>query len=183
VNSKPASPSIRSIRAEESIMSAFYDIAQALYDSDFGTALRESQYAFPVVEGIHLLGLAFSVGLLAIVDLRLAGVLLRETPVFYVLRQLRPFIIAGFTATFTTGVLLFWAMSIKLLSNPALPVKFVFILLAGINFLWFERRLAPQAGDWQDHAIPPAQVRVAGWTSLVLWSVVVMAGRLIPYLG
>ncbi|WP_026191741.1 DUF6644 family protein [Methylosinus sp. LW4] len=164
-------------------MSTLYDLAQALYDSDFGTALRESQYAFPFVEGIHLLGLSFSVGLLAIVDLRLAGILLRDVPGLYLLRQLRPFIVGGFIATFATGVLLFWAMSIKLLSNPALPVKFVFILLAGINFLWFERRLAPSAGDWAERAILPTKVRIAGWTSLVLWSVVVMAGRLIPYLG
>ncbi|HMK89700.1 MAG TPA: DUF6644 family protein [Methylocystis sp.] len=164
-------------------MSVLYDFAQLLYDSDFGTALRESQYAFPVIEGTHLLGLAFSVGLLAIVDLRLAGVVLKDAPLLDVLRQLRPFIIGGFILTFATGSLLFWALSIKLLVNPAFPVKFLFILLAGANFLWFELGLAPGAVEWANHAIPPIKVRVAGWTSLVLWSVVVMAGRLIPYLG
>jgi len=40
------------------------EIAQQLYDSQLGTALRESVYAFPIVEGLHLIGLAFSVGLL-----------------------------------------------------------------------------------------------------------------------
>lgn len=164
-------------------MSAFYNFAQLLYDSDVGTALRESQYAFPVVEGTHLLGLAFSVGLLAIVDLRLAGVWLREEPLPDVLAQLRPFIVVGFIATFATGFLLFWALSIKLLENPAFPVKFIFILLAGANFLWFELALAPRASEWADRPIPPGKVRLAGWTSLVLWSAVVMAGRLIPYLG
>lgn len=164
-------------------MSVFYDFAQLLYDSDFGTALRESQYAFPIVEGIHLLGLAFSVGLLAFVDLRLAGVLLRDQPVPDILSQLRPFIFAGFIITFVTGFLLFWAISIKLLPNPALPVKFVFILLAGLNFLWFELGLAPSASKWGYRPLPPVKVRVAGWTSLVLWSLVVTAGRLIPYLG
>jgi hypothetical protein len=164
-------------------MSVLYDFAQLLYDSEFGTALRESQYAFPLVEGIHLLGLAFSVGLLAIVDLRLAGVWLRDEPLLDVLAQLRPFILAGFVVTFATGFLLFWALSIKLLANPAFPVKFGFILLAGANFLWFELGLAPRAAEWANRPIPPLEVRIAGWTSLALWSVVVMAGRLIPYLG
>ena len=164
-------------------MSAFYDFAQLLYDSDFGTALRESQYAFPIIEGTHLLGLAFSVGLLAIVDLRLAGVLLREEPLLSVLRALRPFVLAGFVLTFATGFLLFWALSIKLLANPIFAIKFVFILLAGANFLWFELVLAPKASEWADDPLPPRNVRAAGWTSLVLWTLVVMAGRLIPYLG
>ncbi len=159
-------------------------LRNCLYDSDFGTALRESQYAFPVVEGVHLLGLAFSVGLLAFVDLRLAGVLLRDEPVLRVLGQLRPFILGGFAITFTTGVLLFWAMSIKLLPNPIFPVKLIFILLAGVNFLWFEFGVG--ARRCRMEAIVRSLLswaRVAGWTSLVLWSVVVISGRLIPYLG
>jgi hypothetical protein len=164
-------------------MSTLYDFAQLLYDSDFGTALRESQYAFPVVEGVHLLGLAFSVGLLAFADLRLAGVLLRDEPVLHVLGQLRPFILGGFAITFATGVMLFWAMSIKLLANPVFPVKLIFILLAGVNFLWFEFGVARDAAEWSDRPVPPVRARVAGWTSLVLWSVVVVSGRLIPYLG
>jgi hypothetical protein len=164
-------------------MSDFYDFAQWLYDSEFGTALRESQYVFPLVEGTHLLGLAFSVGLLALVDLRLAGVWLRDAPVQEVLTQLRPFIIAGFVVTFATGLLLFSALSIKLLAGPVFPVKFFFIFLAGVNFLWFELGLAPHAAEWANRSFPPLKVRVAGWTSLALWSVVVMSGRLIPYLG
>jgi hypothetical protein len=100
-----------------------------------------------------------------------------------VLRQLRPFIFVGFVVTFVTGFLLFWALSIKLLPNPALSVKFVFILLAGANFLWFELGLAPRSAQWANRPVPPVSVRLAGWTSLILWSAVVMAGRLIPYLG
>lgn len=40
------------------------EIAQLLENSEFGTALRESQYMFPIVEGVHLLGLALSFGLI-----------------------------------------------------------------------------------------------------------------------
>lgn len=164
-------------------MSVLYDFAQLLYDSDFGTALRESQYAFPAVEGIHLLGLAFSIGLLAFADLRLVGVLLRDEPVLDVLRQLRPFILGGFAITFATGAMLFWALSIKLLPNPIFSVKLIFILLAGLNFLWFEFGVMRGAAEWSDHPVPPVNARIAGWTSLAFWSAVVISGRLIPYLG
>jgi hypothetical protein len=164
-------------------MSAFHDFAQALYDSGFGTALRESQYAFPLVEGTHLLSLAFSVGLLALIDLRLTGLFLRRVPAAEILTQLRPWVLGGFAVTFLSGSLLFWATSIKVLDSPVLPVKFLFILLSGLNFLWFEFKFGSKTGEWKKEAALPGGVRFAGAASLLLWSVVVLSGRLIPYLG
>ena len=49
------------------------EFLQLLHDSQLGTALRESYFAFPIVEGIHLIGLAVSIGLIAFTDLRLIG--------------------------------------------------------------------------------------------------------------
>ncbi len=49
------------------------EFLQVLHDSQIGTDLRESLYMFPLVEGIHLIGLAVSIGLLFLADLRLVG--------------------------------------------------------------------------------------------------------------
>ena len=42
----------------------FYDLVLRLQETDFSTWLRESQYAFPLIEAAHLLGLALSFGLI-----------------------------------------------------------------------------------------------------------------------
>jgi hypothetical protein len=52
---------------------SLHDLFQAMYDSRLGTALAESLYVYPMVEGIHLLSLAFSFGLIVLVDLHLLG--------------------------------------------------------------------------------------------------------------
>ena len=62
------------------------------------TALRESFYVFPIVEGTHVISLALSVGLVIWFDLRLAGWILRDQPVSAVFRPIRPFMLAGFAA-------------------------------------------------------------------------------------
>jgi hypothetical protein len=82
--------------------------AEAIEQSRIGLALAESTFAFPLIEAAHLLGLALSFGLLAIADLRLLSLLLRQVPAADVLRQLRPWIFSGFALTFITGGLLFW---------------------------------------------------------------------------
>lgn len=155
---------------------------QTLYDSDTGTALRESLYMFPLVEGIHLVGLAFSFGLILFTDLRLIGWFLPQVPVSELLRRLRPWLIGGFASTFITGFLLTMAEGPRLLEIPVFPIKLGLIVLAGINALWFELRFGRHINQWDQRALPLG-AKLAGWTSLVSWSLVVICGRMIPYLA
>jgi hypothetical protein len=157
--------------------------AQVLYDSEVGTALRESVYAFPIVEGLHLIGLAFSVGLILFVDLRLVGLVFRNVPVPDVLRPLRPWLLGGFTLTFITGIFLFIAEASKIIDFVVLPLKLFLIVLAGINALWFELKWGRRVDEWAGQDVLPKAVRFAGWSSIALWSSVVICGRLIPYLS
>lgn len=159
------------------------EFAQQLNDSELGTALRESVYAFPIVEGLHLIGLTLSVGLILFVDLRLLGLFLAEVPVEKVMRPLRPWLLGGFAATLATGVLLFIAAASKIILLPVFIFKLLFIALAGINAWWFEHRWGRHVDEWGSQSSLPQGVRIAGFTSLALWSLVVIAGRLIPYLS
>jgi len=59
-------------------MTSILEIAQAIESSQVGVAIAESTIVFPLIESAHLLGLALSVGLLLIVDLRLLGVVLKK---------------------------------------------------------------------------------------------------------
>ena len=47
-----------------------FALAAWLEQTRVGSAIAEGRYAFPIIEGIHLIGLAAAVGLLMLVDLR-----------------------------------------------------------------------------------------------------------------
>ncbi len=159
------------------------EFSQVLYDSELGTALRESVYMFPLIEGLHLIGLALSIGLLFFVDLRLLGQFLPHLPVEQILHPLRPWLLSGFVLTFITGILLFIAAAAKIILLPVFFYKLGFIALAGLNALWFEWKWGRKIYGWGSHSVLPTPVRLAGLTSLTLWSLVMIAGRLIPYLS
>jgi hypothetical protein len=137
---------------------------------------------FPLVEGTHLIGLGLSVGLILITDLRLVGLFLRNVPVEDVLKELRPWLLAGFAITFGTGILLIWAEGPKIWEIPVFPIKLLLIVLGGLNAIWFELKYGRYVSVWGKHPTFPKGVRVAGWLSFVSWSAVVVCGRLIPYL-
>jgi hypothetical protein len=166
--------------AKAAPMTTLLQLAEALQQSAIGTAIREAPVGYPFIEGLHLLGLALSFGLIVFIDLRLAGLLLRDVPARRLLDPLRPWVFAGFLGTFTTGVLLFWAAAADLLANPSFIAKVVLMALALANALAFEWA-ARRRHEALDAPLLPARIRRAGWTSLGLWTLVTIAGRLIPY--
>jgi hypothetical protein len=157
------------------------ELLQAMYDSRLGVGLAESIYIYPLVEATHLLSLAFSFGLIFLIDLRLIGWTLRNVIVTDLLCQLRPWVIGGFAVTFVTGILLTFATGPVLLASPVFPLKLLFMLLAVLNAVIFEIKFGRRVADWGGQRINPRGARTAGFTSLISWTAVVICGRLIPY--
>lgn len=156
--------------------------AEQVESSPVGVALAESRYVFFVLEGIHLIGLAFAAGLIAFIDLRLIGVLLPRVPVRDVISQLRPWVIGGFAVILVSGGLLFWSAAARLVASPAFFIKMILILLAGLNAAWFEFYVARRSSPGAEDPGLPRAARLAGIASLSLWTLVVASGRLIAYL-
>jgi len=154
---------------------------QSIQDSSVGTAIRESAVVFPVIESIHVLGLAFSVGLILMTDLRLIGWRFANELASDVMRQLRPWMMAGFSVMFASGALLFWAEAAKCYQSPTFRVKMIFLLLAGLNAVVFETMTGRTVSVWNQLQNPPGPVRVAGWVSLFCWVAVIVFGRWTAY--
>jgi hypothetical protein len=164
------------------IMITIAAITEAIEATTIGTALAESRYAFPIIEGTHLIALSVSVGLIFLTDLRLMGVILRQVPVTSVLHGLRPYVLSGFALVFLSGGLLFWAEAATVSKSPAWIFKFAFLALAGLNALYFEFVIARRAGALTSRTTLPRSVRLAGLASLAIWTLVIICGRLIAYL-
>lgn len=163
-------------------MATLYALAEQIEASAIGVAIAESRYAYPIIEGIHLIGLSVSVGLIFLTDLRLMNLFLKRVPVTDVLRHLRPYVIGGFIAVFISGGLLFWSAAARMLDSPAFVAKMAFMALAGGNALYFEFVIAQRSPLQENHKILPSSVHYAGVASFGLWTLVVVCGRLIPYL-
>jgi hypothetical protein len=164
-------------------MPTIADIANAIEATPIGTAIAESRYAFPIIEGTHLIALSVSVGLIFLTDLRLMGLFLRQVPAASVIHSLRPYVLFGFALVFISGGLLFWAEAAEVIASPAWIFKFAFIGLAGLNAAYFEFVISKRPGALSpERAKLPRGVKFAGLASLAIWTLVIICGRLIAYL-
>ena len=158
------------------------EICQWLQDTHFSTSIRESILAFPVIEGLHLLGISVSAGLIAISDLRMMGMILKKESASDVFHQLIPWTTAGFAMMIITGTLLFISEPVKCYTNISFRFKVLFLFVAGINVLIFHSsKVYREMHSWEWAEKPPRAAKLAGWISLISWGIVIIVGRTTAY--
>ena len=149
--------------------------------SAIGVQIRESSFLFPVIEGLHVLALALSIGLIVISDLRLIGVVMRKQPVSEVWGQIFPWMMSGFVVMFVTGGLLFWSHALAAYNSFAFRAKLVLLALSGLNAAIYHLTIYRKLGQWDTALVTPLGARVAGWVSLVFWAGIIAMGRVMAY--
>ena len=152
-----------------------------LAETRASVAMSESIWAFPIVESIHVLGLTLFLGMLVLLDLRLTSVVLRDVPVSELAGRIMPWTIAGFAVMVVSGLLVFLNAPVRYYSNIFFRIKIAALILAGLNAWVFHAGIWRKVSIWDRDAVAPFKARLAGGLSLVLWALVVVAGRLIAY--
>ena len=142
-----------------------------------GIAIRESLWLFPVIEAIHLVGLAAIGGTILAVDLRLLRLVLPEQTAGELAQSLRPWFLGSLAMMLVTGFLLLLSEPLKLYySNP-----FWFKMLGLFSGMLFAATLRRKIVRIDDARIGPIWGRLTGLFSIFLWGVVAWGGRWIGF--
>jgi hypothetical protein len=159
----------------------FLAFFERLADSPWSVDLHESQYAYSIIESIHVWAMSVFFGLAVMFDLRLLGWTFPRVPIPEFNRRVLPWTVAAFVIMVITGTLLFYAIPLRSYQNVFFRFKMLLLVLAGLNAWFFHARVYPQAVTGNVDGMPPRGVRIAGAVSLVLWIGVVFSGRMIAY--
>jgi hypothetical protein len=154
---------------------------QWLADTPGSIALHESLFMYPLVESAHVLTLCLFLGMAIMFDLRLLGAALTRVPITEFKRRMGPWMVAGFVVMVITGTLLFYAIPVRSYQSVWFRIKVIALILAGLNAFVFHSGIDRQVAEWDLHPTPPRAARRAGLTSLILWAIIVVAGRMIAY--
>lgn len=152
-----------------------------LEQTSFGEAVRAIPYLYPVLESLHILGIALLVGSALAVDLRLLGVGKRVLPVTTVARYLLPMSHIGFALVAISGTAMFTAVALSVSSSPAALWKFGLIVIAGLNIVIFHSGVYRTVGNWDLHESAPLQAQAAALVSALTWASTIVAGRFLAY--
>jgi hypothetical protein len=154
-----------------------FQIFQWIENTGLGEAIRESKWLFPVIESIHLLGLAVIGGAILVVDLRLMGFGLRRQSVRQIARDVQPWLMGSLIVMLISGFLLFTSEATKCYYHGAFWVKMTSLFLAILFTFTIRRSVTIANAD----GVGLVRSRVVAVVSLALWSGVGIGGRWIGF--
>ena len=152
-----------------------------LQGSFLGQAVRNAEFLYPFLEATHIIGIALLIGPAFAFDLRLLGAGRRLISVVTAARSLLPLSHIGMVIAVVTGIALLSAQATVVASSGAAPWKFGLLLLSCLNVPIFHYGVYRRVDEWNDAASTPLAARVAAVISLISWTGVVYAGRLLAY--
>lgn len=134
--------------------------------------LQSHPWAYPVLETVHIAGIALLLGNLVLFELRVFG-RGAALPVAPLARLALGTALAGFALAAASGLTMFASQAGELLANRAFTLKMLLLFVAGCNAAWFHARGSLARCD----AVARAQM-VA---STLVWLAVLACGRWIAY--
>jgi hypothetical protein len=139
------------------------------------------RWLWPICESIHFFGLALLVGVTGLLDLRLLGAM-RSVPVAAII-DFMPWALVGFGLNLATGVTFFLGAPEQYVNNVAFYAKMLFILLAGVNAIYFQIMLFKKARLVSAGEQAPVQAKLVAVISIGCWLLVMYWGRMLPFVG
>jgi hypothetical protein len=143
--------------------------------------IRDGLYTFPVLESVHVVGLALVFGTIAILDLRLLGVASTNRAVSRIMADLLKWTWAAFAITALTGGLMFSTNAVVYFHNTWFRAKMILLVLAAVNMAVFELTARKTMPQWDTQRSTPPIARAVATISLIIWVGVIVAGRVIGF--
>lgn len=134
---------------------------------------------FPALETLHLFGLVLLLGTIAVLSLRLLGVLMPHRPVSELASALDRYLTLGLCIMLPSGALMFVATAVRCYGNTSFCVKMGLLTAALIFHFCYFRKVIRSPESHSNRR----RDSFAGYGALILWFGVGAAGRSIGFFG
>ena len=151
------------------------ELFEWMQESTLSAIFQGAVWYSPLIQVAHLVAVAVFAGALLVVDLRLLGTGLTQTPLKQVAQDAQPWLMGGLIALTITGTPSLFSLAIKQYYSPFWWWKMEMLAL-GLVFIFTVRRKVLQSDETQDGSFWP---KVVGLISMGLFLGVTIGARLI----
>ncbi len=138
-------------------------------------AIRSVSWPYPTIEIVHICGFVTVFGTMMILNLRLFGAYLKDTPAAEIADDLAPWTLVGLAMQVVSGPLLFITSAEKFADSTPFQTKLVLLVIALIYHYGVHRNASRERG--------PLPAKASALISMVLWIGVILAGLSIELLA
>lgn len=154
---------------------------QSLQDMEFATTVRQSTLLYPILLSAHLAGMGLFGAMIALTDLRILGLAMKQRPLADVHNQLRAYKHLGLTIVVLCGATLAWSKAAIYWPNPFFRMKLACLALVALHAILFRGPVYKKLSEMDKFGHATGTAKLAAVISLFLWVNLVAAGRWIGY--
>ncbi|MFD1142534.1 DUF6644 family protein [Larkinella insperata] len=152
---------------------------QQIENTGMAATIRQSNWLYPGLEIVHIVGIVLLVGGAFVFDWRLLG-FSPKLPVDDLAAHVLPWSRRGLALVVPSGLLLFSTNAESLGNDPMFWLKMILIVVAGVNVAVFHRITFRSPAGWQGDKTPPG-AKAAAICSILVWLAIIACGRLLAY--
>lgn len=157
-----------------------------LQETGLARYVQEDPWGYPIVLSCHAVGMALLAGVVLMINFRVLG-FGRAVPMHY-LHRLITLAFVGLVLNLLSGLMLFAADAVSHYENTAFRIKILLLVAGGILMVLLSRRVfapsvAPNVIDRSTDYVADgsASTRIIAGLCALVWTGVIVAGRLIAY--
>ncbi|PCJ22947.1 MAG: hypothetical protein COA96_13030 [SAR86 cluster bacterium] len=144
-------------------------------------ALRTIPGFPPIIQTVHILGIAVVMGTVVMLDLRILGLAVPSQSISEMTKRVMPWLWWALASNFVSGAFFLLGRPNRYFNNPVFGWKLSFLIPAILLTLFFHLMSKRQDGFWELNSKRLWTARAIALLSLGLWIMVAMAGRWIAY--
>jgi hypothetical protein len=141
----------------------------------------EHSWAVPTLQSIHILALSMLFGSVLMINLRIFGLAGRSRTMTQTAQRFMPVVWWALLIMVITGIGLILGDVVRNLTNPIFWGKMILIVVAALLSLWFQSSVHRNVAFWETTHDWRVAIRVAAAGAIVLWCLIMVAGRWIAY--
>jgi hypothetical protein len=143
---------------------------------------NKTSWVPPLVESVHILGIAAAFGAAMMINLRILGVAGQRHSMLEVEERYAPWIWGGLIVLLLTGIIMVIDEPAREMLSGWFWTKMAMVVFIALANLWFQSSVRHHAAVWEPgHGT--AALRIGAGTLIALWCVIMIFGRLIAYTG
>jgi hypothetical protein len=142
---------------------------------------RNNLYALPLIQWIHIVGVAVICGSIIMISLRMTGLLRFSPPLAEMAKRLLPWAWLAIVVNVITGAIMVIDRPTRATDSLTFPYSMLFLIIATILTIYFAITLRRDPLYWENSTARRTWARVLGVVSALLWVGVIVGDRLIVY--
>jgi len=156
-------------------------VFESLESSALAIWVGESLWGYPIMLGMHAIGLAIVVGIFVMLNLRILRVIRGVS--FHAFLTLFRLAWIGLVFNALSGTALFTSQATTFVESAPFLIKISSVLTGVILGVLIQKRIKARVVDWDESGVNiESSAKLLATLSLVCWIGAIFAGRLIAYL-